>query len=543
MQALSSPQQQGFERLDKDQQLRRPNQSKGPSPVVLLMLLSLIPVMFCAALGIRYVTRGPRIVHNAGTPKTTAVTPYEPPPGSEKHDGELPADVQPQHYDVTLVLKGTTLADPNLEVSGRVAAKLKAEAATSKIILKAAPETITGVKMALLTDDAPTPTSVKITSLSVSTSFLIATLENPLVAQKSYTLLTELARMQLTKDTAHKAFPCFEKTGVNVPIELTLQTPADLIAVSNAPPEAHSFLAGALNEHKFRATMPMPPDMLAWSVFPNTMTKFDAIPNLVFSKPADAQDSLGLIVLDDATAPEALCAKIATQWTHVLMRQPSTETWLAKAGVKYLCRLAETDKSNLPTVFMNDLKECIKPTPAAGTKDLLVFRMMHIIHGDAAFQTAIQKYVTATIFGSAADDKEHAIFAPLVPKEHVVAWLKEDFKAKKVVREFGTTKKITWKNADTTNTPFAKSAESGTITLPAPAPVVVEWLNATKADFVVTAEDNKPLYVNPSMMACYGVELDSKSWELIGKSIETAQPDAINGWYLLGEAAKQFKAV
>lgn len=623
-QPFATPSQQGYERMDKEP-ARRDNPNKGPSPLVLMLLLSLIPVMFCVALGIRYMTRGPRVVHHDGPttppdgvttttaaaihtthhtnpinppppPPTNLTVPYQPKPGTEQYSGALPTDLEPVHHSVTIVLNGTALKDPKLKVNGKAEAQLKVAKATQKVILKADPATIKELKMALL-DGATPPNGMNITTLSVSTSFLIADLDKPLELGKTYTLLTEyevdktapitvtadFAKMQLKKDSANQAFPCFEKPGWNIPVTLTLYTPPSLVAVSNAPQDGQPTTDKTFSVQKFKATVPMPPDMLAWSVFPNTLKPLVAVPNkvslymktqnadlqkaaktafeflpkyfedpahehiakidFVFTKPTDAQDSLGLIILDEATKPEDLCAKMASQWTAVLTQPPATGPWLSSAGVKYLCLLAGTDDSHLAPLFMKDLKECMATTPSAGTRELLVFRMAHIILGDTDFQKALQSYVTKNIFNSTTTDIEHGAFAPLVKKEYVTQWLKEGFKVKKLTRDFTAPKKLKWTAPEATNTPFASSTDKGAISLRTPASVAVEWLNSTTAELPVIIEDTKPLYVNPSMMACYGIELDNKSWALIGQDMETKAPDAINGWYLLGQAAKQFETI
>ncbi|KAL3223318.1 hypothetical protein MRX96_049837 [Rhipicephalus microplus] len=315
-QPLWTSQQQGYQSPEKESM----RGSKGPSPVVLMLLLSLIPVMFCVALGIRYVTRGPRVVHSisehtttpavdgATTPHPTTAypttvrpttihrsnahptnahptthhvvphptthhvvphpttphvnpvqptdltVPYTPNKGTEQYTGELPTDLQPVDYSVIIVLN-----DPNLKWNGKAEARINVTKATSKVILKGDPGTIKDLKMALLDDGKP-PKGMNITTLSVSTTFLIAELDKPLKVGKIYTLLTEyeldksapitatadvqngalhfdrsFIKMQLKKDSAFQVFPSFEKTGWNIPVMLTLYTPPNLVTVSNAP--------------------------------------------------------------------------------------------------------------------------------------------------------------------------------------------------------------------------------------------------------------------------------------------------------------------
>lgn len=627
MAAAMSPQQQGLQQQMVKEPARGTDQNKGRSPIFVILLLSLIPVMFGAALAIRYVTRGPRVVHVEVAPTTMPVTttstvatttvvttvkvvvpvdltvPYKPKPGTESHTGELPLDVHPKSYDVTITLNGTNLADDMMHVTGRAVALYKAEVATSKLILKALPQTIKEVKVALLETtptSATTPTGLNITSLSSSGSFLVAALEKPLAVGKSYTLITEynyekaaqegpiklaaeLTKMVLEKDKAHFLFPCSEKADWNVPVTLTLITPKKLTAVSNEPLDGSPAESGGFTVHKFKPTKAMPLDMLAWNLFPDTMKSEAAIPDklkihikaekptltatakmafeylqkffqkageehipkidLVFvGQASQVQESLGIIVLQETIAPPEMCAKIANQWTHVLMRQPNTPTWLGSTGVAYLCQLAVTEESTLAAKLLKQLKNCKTSTPDPTTRDLLVFRMVHIILGDTAIQTAIQKYVTAHRFQATATDAELGAFSPIT-KEQLVHWRQETYVTKKLKRDIGATKKVTWSDPGTGATPFATDTTVSAVNVRAPTDVKVAWLDSNNAAFTVTAEDTKPLYVNPSVMACYGIELNPEWWALIGKDMESTPPDAINAWYLLGEAAKQYSII
>ncbi|XP_075538344.1 uncharacterized protein LOC142572837 isoform X5 [Dermacentor variabilis] len=693
MDAAMPSQQKGSQQPGAKESARGTNPNKGRSPIFVILLLSLIPVMFGSALVIRYVTRGPRVVRNEVGPTTVAPTnaavaipitatplpwspptssesnitqhhvivpdvaettvaettvaettvaettvaettvaettvaettvaettvaettvaethdaevdltvPYKPKPGNAVHTGDLPGDITPEGYEVTITLNGTSLADDAMQVTGKAEVSYKVVKATSELVLKALPNTIKNVKLALL-EAAPTDEESKgqnITTLSSSNAFLIATLEKPLTLNKLYTLVVEydydkaaqegpiklaaeLTKMVLKKGQAHSLFPCSEKEGWNVPINLTLETPADLVAVSNAPLTADPTEDGSFTIHKFEPTKAMPPDMLAWNVFPKTMKHTAAVPNklniymkqentdltgaakkafeflekffqkaggehipkidMVFAPASEAQESLGIIVLDETLKQEKICAKIARQWTHVLMSQPNDTTWLGSAGITYLCQLAVTEESVLPATILKQVKECTNATPDTDTMDLLAFRMVHIILGDAATQTAIQAHVTAHIFKATTSEKEMAAFSPITG-ENIARWRTEEFKTKKLDRHLGTPKKITWNEPTNDTTPFAKDATTSSVAARAPAPVAVAWLNTTHADFEVTAEDTKPLYVNPSVMACYGIHLNSEWWALIGKDMETTPPDAINAWYLLGEAGKQVPTI
>ncbi|XP_065296174.1 uncharacterized protein [Dermacentor albipictus] len=528
--------------------------------------------------------------------------PYAPRRGSEVYpEDHLPKDVTPEGYELTIALNGTRLADDKMQVTGKAVVSYKVVQATSKLVLKASSTTIKHVKLALL-EARPADGKAKglnITTLSFSRQFMIARLEKPLTKNSLYTLVVEyeydkaaqggpiklaarLPNMVLAKGQAHSLFPCSEEQGWNVPINLTLKTPNGLVAVSNAPLDGDPTEDGGLTVHKFKPTKAMPPDMLAWIVFPNTRKHTPAVPNklntymkkenanltaaakkafeflekffqktggehipkidMVFDEHAESQESLGIIVLAETLNEEQSCAKIARQWTHKLMSQPNDPTWLGSAGVAYLCLLAVTEESALPAKILEQVKHCTEATPNNDIRDLLAFRMVHIILGDAATQTAIQAYVTAHLFNDTTSEKEMAAFSPITA-ENIDHWRKETFKTKKLKRLLGATKKITWEEPTTDATPFAKNATTGAVNARAPTAVAVAWLNKTHASFEVTAEDTQPLYVNPSVMACYRIHLDSEWWKLIGKDMEKTPPDAINAWYLLGEAAKQFATI
>ncbi|XP_054924082.1 uncharacterized protein [Dermacentor andersoni] len=617
----------------------------------MMVLIALIALLLCLGLFIRYVSRGPRVVRKETvsptvdlgtrprTPTTTAaaatttVTPATeataehegsgpqddestaeattampsqrplPKPGTERYAGDLPGDVEPKHYDVTIALTGENLAYQAMKVTGRAETSLEVLNSTSKLILKSKASTINLVGISVLEVPAASGDElmeVNITTLSKSDPFLIAALETPLEAGKSYTLVTEydydkrvksgpiylsaeVAKMELKKREAHAAFPCFERTGWNVPVALTLQIPKGHLAVANAALDGQPEVTGSMITIKFKDTLAMPLDMLAWVVFPASLKRTNVLPgkiaiyaqnknaaltasaknafeflpkyfqdpakelitkiDLVFPKASKTQESLGFIVLEETTTPEGMCAKIANQWTRILMSQPTGPTWLGSAGVSYLCRLAVTEEHNLPAAFLGDLKECKETNPTPGTRDLLVFRMAHFILGDAATQKALQNYVAVRVFSSTTTDEELSAFGPDVSKELLVAWRKEPYQTNELARTLGNTKIITWKNGRDPPTPFAQTTDNNGIELRAPSAVAVTWLNKSKADMTTSIGDTMPVYVNPSMMACYGIQLDSKWWSLIGKDMERNQPGAINAWYLLGEAAKQYKGV
>ncbi|KAL1420143.1 hypothetical protein MTO96_024599 [Rhipicephalus appendiculatus] len=529
--------------------------------------------------------------------------PYAPTPGTEHYSGDLVGDVRPLQYDVTFALNGAGLEDAALSVTGRSVASLKVHKATSKVILKAGSTTIKGVKMALLEVPAAPAEGAKglgISTLSVSDPFFIVELEEQLEEGKSYTLVVEydydtavedgpisvsagLAKMQLKEGKAHAAYPCFEKTGWNVPVVLTLQTPKEHYAVANTPMDGQPTVVGNLNAHKFKATPTiMPLDMLAWTVFPTNLKLAEVLPgkvniyavtekadriasakaafdflgkhfqtaenkpvtkiDLVFTQTSETQESLGFAVLEESAEPETVCRKMADQWTRILLRQPATPTWLGSAGVTYLCRLAVTEESQLPASFLGDLEGMQEGQSGPWHKGLTgVQDGTHFTgrHEDADSPTG--NTWPAHVLKTTTTDEELAIFEPDVTKGHLTVWRKEGFKTKQLERTFGTTKMITWKNTDNTETPFATASDKSAIALRAPSAVAVAWLNKNKANFTISIGDTTPVYVNPSMMACYGIQMDFDSWTLVGKDMGKTRVDAINRWYLLGEAARQFK--
>ncbi|KAL3175260.1 hypothetical protein MRX96_010879 [Rhipicephalus microplus] len=168
--------------------------------------------------------------------------------------------------------------------------------------------------------------------------------------------------------------------------------------------------------------------------------------------------------------------------------------------------------------------------------------MAHILLGDAKTQTALRKYVADHVLKSTTTDEELTIFEPDVTKDHLMVWRQEGFKTKELERTLGNHQDGSRGKTQTTlQLPFATASYSSTIALRAPSAVAVAWLNKNKANFTTSIGDRKPMYVNPSMMACYGIQMDFNSWTLVGEDMRKNRVDAINRWYLLGEAARQFK--
>jgi alanyl aminopeptidase len=67
---------------------------------------------------------------------------------------------------------------------------------------------------------------------------------------------------------ARRAFPCFDEPDNKVPWQLTLDVPAQLVAVANAPQAAESPLAGGKKRVEFAPTKPLPSYLVAFGVGP-----------------------------------------------------------------------------------------------------------------------------------------------------------------------------------------------------------------------------------------------------------------------------------
>ncbi|KAH7965694.1 hypothetical protein HPB49_009865 [Dermacentor silvarum] len=404
--------------------------------------------------------------------------------GAEAHQGPLPGDVEPLHYAITMTLCGKSLDDAGVNVTGRVEALLRPKVPTVKLVLKASSERIKDVTMALLDRSGSTchePAALPIESVSASGQFLIVKLENELVAGTAYTLVTEyhydktaadgpihlsptLGRMELKSGEAHVAFPCFEEHGWLAPIQLTLVVPGKLHAASNTALDWQPVPLGTAFAHKFTTTIPMPVDKLAWAVFAETLIPRDIIPGKVkqyavaedtqlkksvatafqflssFFQAAgseyvrkldivvsasDEQDSLGLVVLKAPVVNKDMCRKVAEQWTRHLLLQPTPPSWLATAGVEYLCRLAVTEEKGMLAAFHEDLKACMK----------------------ADTPPSVSKYVDSNLFKVSSLEKELDMFNPHVPKEKLEPWLEGGYQVLDVERTYGSKKQIKWNDA------------------------------------------------------------------------------------------------
>ena len=68
--------------------------------------------------------------------------------------------------------------------------------------------------------------------------------------------------------SARRAFPCFDEPGWKTPWQLTLDVPAQLVAVSNTPVLEETRLAGSVKRLRFKRTPPLPSYLVAMAVGP-----------------------------------------------------------------------------------------------------------------------------------------------------------------------------------------------------------------------------------------------------------------------------------
>ncbi|XP_077513122.1 uncharacterized protein LOC144124366 [Amblyomma americanum] len=523
--------------------------------------------------------------------------------GKETHDGPLLADVKPTRYAVTLSVTGPTLGS-TLQVKGRVEATLKPAKDTNKLVLKAKASASENLLMALVDSsggaDKP-PLAVAITSVSPSKDFLVVLVTEPLKKDKTYTLITEheykssgadgpitldaaLSRMELKAGEAHAVFPCFEESGWTAAVQLTLRVPKDVIALSNAAVDGQPVSETDATVYKFKETLDMTLDKLAWVLLPKTMKKFPIIPNVVdqyganenedlkdgakksfefltsFLEPTKGklvqkldvvvgavdQDSLGLLVVKEFKK-ETICTIIAGQWFRHLLPQTKPPTWFAKAGAEYLCLLATTEDTGMLKAFKSHLEKCVTGKGDSDTMELLAFRMAHFIMGDGKMKEDIQKFLKDHLFQPATNEQQLAAFEPTLPKANLEPWLTYCCKTVTVERTPTPAKlKVTWEAADAADakaTPFATGAKGGVHKLKSPAAVAVQWLGAANAEAPLAITDKDPLLVNPAVMACYGIKQSVKAWALIGHSAATTPLDDITAWYLLHQSQKQYGEV
>ncbi len=87
-----------------------------------------------------------------------------------------------------------------------------------------------------------------------------------LFKQKSGNDLYVVSQFEATD--ARRAFPCFDEPGWKTPWQLTLDVPADLVAVSNTPQRAEEKLPGNWKRLRFAPTPPLPAYLVALAVGP-----------------------------------------------------------------------------------------------------------------------------------------------------------------------------------------------------------------------------------------------------------------------------------
>ncbi|XP_077485385.1 uncharacterized protein LOC144095570 [Amblyomma americanum] len=240
-----------------------------------------------------------------------------------------------------------------------------------------------------------------------------------------------------------------------------------------------------------------------------------------------------------------MCSKIAGQWTSHLLPQHSKPSWLASSGVSYLCRLAfADDEDGVVAAFQPDIDKCIANAATDDIKGLLAFRMAHIAVGDSGTKKTLKKHIDEKLFKDThGSDATLGVFSPALPKKKLQAFLAASFQTVQLVRTFGAQKKLTWKKPKATPVLVATNAVSSTLKLKTPDGFNVSWLDASKPDTQLVLADSESLFVNPGVMACYGVELDSISWALAGRKMEKEEAHVFNARYLLSEASKQYANV
>ncbi|XP_049519068.1 uncharacterized protein LOC125943660 isoform X2 [Dermacentor silvarum] len=149
--------------------------------------------------------------------------------------------------------------------------------------------------------------------------------------------------MQLQKGEAHSSFPCFERTGWNVPVALTLQIPKGHSAVANAPMDGQPRGTGSVSASKFKNVLAMPPDMLAWMVFPATVKFAELVPDKMSIYPktdnadlkASAKETLEFLPKYIQALVKDAVTKIETMFADVVFPQASeTQEGLGFVGLE-----------------------------------------------------------------------------------------------------------------------------------------------------------------------------------------------------------------
>jgi alanyl aminopeptidase len=65
---------------------------------------------------------------------------------------------------------------------------------------------------------------------------------------------------------ARRAFPCFDEPSFKTPFDVTITTPASLIALANAPEASRTPLSDGTVEHRFATSRPLPTYLVAFAV-------------------------------------------------------------------------------------------------------------------------------------------------------------------------------------------------------------------------------------------------------------------------------------
>ncbi len=258
----------------------------------------------------------------APAPSASSATPPPPPPGD---DGRLPVTVTPQRYSLTLRI------DPTLpRFSGVTTIQVDVPAPTFNVVLNGRELNVTralarvggGAGTSGPATELPARTSVRTAHGGAQPEELVLSFDSPLPAGTAQLEIAYdapfsadlggayrvqekgawYAYTQFESTDARRAFPCFDEPGFKTPFDLTLVTPAALIALGNTPETAHEAGEGGLVVHHFETSRPLPSYLVAFAVGDFDVVQGQTSPFPIRAITTKGRGALTGLALDAATA-------------------------------------------------------------------------------------------------------------------------------------------------------------------------------------------------------------------------------------------------
>jgi aminopeptidase N len=204
-----------------------------------------------------------------------------PPPPAPRDDGRLPPTAKPLHYGLALRI------DPAKEgFSGVATIDVDVPAETSYLVLNARDLRVTRAVVHAGGRDFPAAADMRLGHGGVVPEELVLGFAQPVPAGSAvveiaydapfakdlaglYRVQEEgrwYAYTQFEATDARRAFPCFDEPGFKTPYDVTITAPVGTIALTNSPETSHADVPGAMVEHHFEKTPPLPSYLVAFAV-------------------------------------------------------------------------------------------------------------------------------------------------------------------------------------------------------------------------------------------------------------------------------------